>query len=94
MAKYRANLDPSVILKSELETKSYWHRYKKNFYNQSTGELRSDFMLNAMSVQDWNVIQKAVAKGSMKFPQVMMYDSYEIVHDPTLVKDVNDLLIK
>lgn len=93
MAKYRCNLDPSVVLESEAETRNYWMRYEKRFINQATKEIRSDFQLNTMSVQDWLVVQKGVAKGQMEFPKVAGFDAYVIVHDPTLVTDLNDLKI-
>ena len=94
MTKFRANLEPAVILKSEEETKSYWIRYEKVFFDKKTAEVRSDFMLNAMSVQDWKQIQKMVARSVMEFPKIAGYDKYVICHNPELVTNLDDLKIK
>lgn len=94
MATYRANLDSSVILKSEKDLSFIWIRYKKRVHLPRTQEYRDDYVLQAYPPDIWRDMIKQNSKAGLDFPRSAGFDSFEIVHDPSLTKDINDLKTK
>jgi len=92
---YRSNLDSSVILKSEAEAKNYiWVRFTKKIHLPNEQRYQTNSTLQAYKPGEWQNMLKMNRKANLPFPQVAGWDSYELVHDCSLVKDVKELLIK
>lgn len=99
MATYRANMDDSLILKSEAECKNYyWLKLERHFYNKSTYETRVDVRMAPYMIHEFKDFIKTINMLELdtgeKLKAVIGYDTWKIVHDPTLIKDINDLKIQ
>ena len=91
---YRSNLDESHILKNEQETNLFWIRFKRTIYpDQSGGQIINHEQINCFSKKEWRETLRQTQKQAINIDKAAGYHSYEILHDPLLVTDVNELKI-
>ena len=96
---YRANLEEAVHLKSEVETTNYfWVKFSRHTYNAKTFITTTNTRLTPYFPEEFKQFIKTINDNGLDTPNdlraVLGWDEWKVVHDPTLVKDVNDLKIK
>ena len=98
--KYRANLDPSLKLQ-EHELKMVWVKLERTRKDPtSPHKLLTESMVQCFHQGEWSMLQRARAgnpKGPNKFtlnwPTIAGWHEFQIMHDPSLMKDIKELEI-
>jgi len=93
MTQWRCNLDDSVLMDSEAEARNFLIKFSKHFYNNKTHQVKTDTMVQFISPQQWKQDMKLKARG-FDYPTIVGWDEYTILHDPTLVENLDDLKVK
>ena len=95
MAKFRGNLDASLVLGSESEVKNYrWVKLEKHTFDNVSLETRVDSQVQAYMDPDWKQfikLQNQYVRTPTDLKALIGWDKWTLLHDPTLIQSAEDL---
>jgi hypothetical protein len=92
---YKANLDNTLVLSNEHETTLFWVGLTRKVKDSSTPlGVKLETRSVSFSKLEYSNMVKQNSKYGLKWWKTAGYDKAVILHDPTLVKDPNDLKLK
>jgi hypothetical protein len=91
MQLYRGNIDPACVIKKREELYCMHIKFVKNIHIPSENRYRVDYHFAMYDPELLKQEQKSLAKIHMGWIEATGFDSYEIQHDGTLVKNDNDI---
>ena len=90
--RFRGNLDRSLILRNEYEVSLFWCKLKNSEDRVRNGA--PQFVVKAFRRSAWDGFQRLLKSQEVTWWKLGGYTEMKLLHDPSLVRDINDLIIK